>query len=82
MRRAFRLLTIAALFAVALPGAWTPARAANAATDVDTMKAGPPVGAKLPDDLSALDQNGQHQDFKALAHKRGLVILFSRSVDW
>ena len=78
MRFGLKLLMIAALCAVALPA--PPLRAA--ASDYDTMKAGPPVGAKIPDQLSTVDQNGQHQDFKALARKRGLVVLFTRSVDW
>lgn len=56
--------------------------AANAASQYDTLKAGPPVGAKIPHDLKTVDHQNQHQDFKSLAHARGLVILFSRSLDW
>ncbi|MEK9645874.1 MAG: hypothetical protein VW547_10055 [Alphaproteobacteria bacterium] len=48
----------------------------------DDIKAGPKVGAQIPHNLSTLGQDGQHQDFKSLVHKRGLLILFSRSVDW
>ncbi len=48
----------------------------------DTLKAGPAVGAKIPHDLKTVDHRDQHQDFKTLAHSRGLVILFSRSLDW
>lgn len=58
---------------------------AIAATDTskyDTLKAGPAVGAKIPHDLKTVDHQNQHQDFKSLAHKKGLVILFSRSLDW
>lgn len=62
-------------------GATVPA-AANAASQYDTLKAGPPVGAKIPHDLKTVDHQNQHQDFKSLAHARGLVILFSRSLDW
>lgn len=57
----------------------------QAATDTskyDTLKAGPAVGAKIPHDLKTVDHQNQHQDFKSLAHSRGLVILFSRSLDW
>ena len=64
---------------------WTaavPAMAASPSAQYDTLKAGPPVGAKIPHDLKTVDQNNQHQDFKALAHSRGLVVLFTRSVDW
>lgn len=56
--------------------------AASPSAQYDTLKAGPPVGAKIPHDLKTVDQNNQHQDFKALAHSRGLVVLFTRSVDW
>ena len=59
-----------------------PLHGATAASAYDTLKAGPPVGAKIPHDLNTVDQNDQHQDFKSLAHSRGLVILFSRSLDW
>lgn len=59
-----------------------PAIAASPSAKYDTLKAGPAVGAKIPHDLKSVDQNNQHQDFKALALARGLVILFSRSVDW
>jgi hypothetical protein len=40
------------------------------------------VGAKISHDLKTVDHQNQHQDFKSLAHSRGLVILFSRSLDW
>ena len=70
----------------------TPVQAAadTSATDTtkydtakyDTLKAGPAVGAKIPHDLKTVDHQNQYQDFKSLAHSRGLVILFSRSLDW
>jgi hypothetical protein len=56
--------------------------AAPASANYDTLKAGPPVGTKIPHDLKTVDHQNQHQDFKSLAHGRGLVILFSRSLDW
>jgi hypothetical protein len=58
------------------------AQAAYASSKYDTLKAGPPVGAKIPHDLKTVDHQNQYQDFKSLAHSRGLVILFSRSLDW
>lgn len=73
-RRAFGALALA----LAVGFASAPGYAA----EPDEVKAGPKVGAKIPHDLSTLDQDGQHRDFKSLAHKRGLMILFSRSVDW
>ena len=62
-------------FTAGLPGIAT-------ASQYDTLKAGPPVGAKIPHDLKTVNHQNQHQDFKSLAHKKGLVILFSRSLDW
>lgn len=71
-------LIVACLAAVSA----APARAQSGGPPHDAVTAGPPVGAKIPHDLSTLDQDGQHRDFKALARERGLLILFSRSVDW
>lgn len=59
-----------------------PVQAATDTAKYDTLKAGPAIGAKIPHDLKTVDQQNQHQDFKSLAHRRGLVILFSRSLDW
>jgi hypothetical protein len=54
----------------------------NDTANYDTLKAGPALGAKIPRDLKTSDHQKQHQDFKSLAHSRGLVILFSGSLDW
>ena len=59
-----------------------PLQANAASARYDTLKVGPAVGTKIPHDLKTVDHRNQHQDFKSLAHKRGLVILFSRSLDW
>jgi hypothetical protein len=59
-----------------------PVQAAADTSTYDTLKAGPAVGMKIPHDLKTVDHQNQHQDFKSLAHSRGLVILFSRSLDW
>lgn len=59
-----------------------PVQAATDTSKYDTLKAGPAVGARIPHDLKTVDHQNQHQDFKSLAHSRGLVILFSRSLDW
>ena len=75
------LLRIFSVFwVIALTG--VPTIAASSSAQYDTLKAGPPVGAKIPHNLKTVDQSNQHQDFKALAHSRGLVVLFTRSVDW
>ena len=59
-----------------------PVAGVQAAGAVDTLKQGPKVGTQIPHSLKALDQNSQHQDFKSLARKRGLIVLFSRSLSW
>ena len=48
----------------------------------DALDRGPKVGQAIPHSLRALDQNNQYQEFKSLARKRGLIVLFSRSVGW
>lgn len=53
-----------------------------AAASLDTVKQGPKIGAHMAKSIGALDQGGQHRDFKSLARRRGLIILFSRSLDW
>ena len=56
--------------------------AVGAADRHDTLDKGPRVGDKIPHTLAARDQNKKHQDFKSLARRRGLVLMFSRSLDW
>ena len=59
-----------------------PVGGAQAAGAIDTLKQGPKVGSKMPHTLKVRDQNNQYQDFKSLARRRGLIVLFSRSLDW
>ena len=68
------LAAVAATIILASPGLQ--------ANPYDPVKIGPAVGTTIPRDLTARDQHGQERNFKALAHKRGLVILFSKSLDW
>lgn len=42
---------------------------------------GPSVGSKAPM-LSALDQDGNHQNLESLKGTNGLLFVFNRSVDW
>ena len=67
-------LTLALMLAAPFPAA--------AAGDSDKPDRGPEVGAPIPHSLRALDQQGRYRDFKALARRRGLIILFARSLDW
>ena len=70
-RRTILLIVAAAsLFALAA----SPGRAATGR--------GPEVGSEIPHSLAAVDQNGRQQDFQSLKGKRGLLLLFSRSLDW
>ena len=55
---------------------------ADAADGFDTLDKGPRVGQTIPHSLAARDQNDQYRDFKSLARRRGLIVLFSRSLDW
>ena len=59
-----------------------PVGSVHAAGAIDTLKQGPKIGAKVPHTLKVRDQNNQYQDFKSLARKRGLIVLFSRSLGW
>lgn len=73
-RRPSHAAAVAASFLLALVLA-APLPAAHAA-------AGAGVGAAIPHTLAAVDQDGGARDFRSLTFGRGLVILFSRSLDW
>ena len=55
---------------------------AGAAERDDTLARGPAVGRTIPHSLASRDQDSQYQDFKSLARRRGLILMFSRSLDW
>ncbi len=55
---------------------------AGAAERYDTLDKGPRVGETIPHSLAVRDQHNQHRDFKSLARRRGLILMFSRSLDW
>lgn len=48
----------------------------------DRLTRGPGVGQAIPHDLSAVDQSGAPTDFRRLKGGRGMVLLFTRSLDW
>tara|TARA_R110002167_G_scaffold116313_1_gene291359 strand:- start:446 stop:670 length:225 start_codon:yes stop_codon:yes gene_type:complete len=48
----------------------------------DLLPRGPQVGVAIPHDLSAVDQDGAPTDFARLKAGRGMVLLFTRSLDW
>lgn len=70
------------VLAVAVPLAGAGAGTAAAAGRLDALDMGPKVGAAIPHSLNVRDQNGQVRNFKSLARRRGLILLFSRSLDW
>ena len=53
-----------------------------AANPLDTLDKGPRVGQPIPHSLAVRDHADRRQDFKSLAGRRGLILLFSRSLDW
>lgn len=77
-----RFYGIAAVLSVMLVGVLFAAPLARATSDHDTLDKGPKVGATIPLPLKALDQDGKARDFPSLTGERGLVLLFSRSLDW
>jgi hypothetical protein len=48
----------------------------------DRLDRGPKVGAAVSHLLAATDQYGKARNFAALAGRRGLILLFTRSLDW
>ena len=69
------IILCAALLAVLLSA---PVMGAN----LDALDRGPKIGARVAQTVNAVDQGGQHRNFKSLARRRGLIILFTRSLDW
>ncbi len=55
---------------------------ATAATGSDKLEHGPKVGETIPHRLNATDQRGQTVNFSSMAGKKGLILLFTRSLDW
>jgi len=56
--------------------------AAPAPSTYDKLDRGPKVGQALPVALAAPDQTGESRDLASLAGRRGLILVFSRSLDW
>jgi len=48
----------------------------------DKLDRGPKVGQPVPIALVAPDQRGKTRNLASLAGRRGLVLIFNRSVDW
>ena len=67
------MLAFAALV-VAAPGA--------AAGPHDQFRQGVRVGETIPHQLNAADQAGRERSFQSLSGKRGLILLFNRSLNW
>lgn len=48
----------------------------------DELKVGLKTGATIPTAIAAPDQTGKLRDFASLTGKKGLILLFTRSLDW
>ena len=48
----------------------------------DQLRQGIRVGETIPHQLNAADQAGRERSFQSLSGKRGLILLFTRSLDW
>lgn len=71
------------LFAVlALVDAFAVPMAAQADSAYDKLDKGPKVGATIPQPFEAVDQNDTARNFVSISGKRGLVLLFFRSLSW
>lgn len=55
---------------------------APAAPAYDKLDLGLPVGATIPNQLDAPDQDGVQRNFRTLRGRKGLILMFSRSFDW
>jgi hypothetical protein len=82
--RMMKYLGVKAFMQAAFLGALLamPLAAQAAGSDYDKLDKGPKIGAAIPQPLKAADQNGTGQDFASLRGDRGLIVLFSRSLDW
>ena len=67
-----------AMFALFVAFAMT----AFAAVADDDLDQGLKVGATIPLDMAADDQNGDEHKLKSLPGRSGLILLFTRSLDW
>ncbi len=74
MSKIFRLICLGLI--LAFSAAQAPAEARQ------PLKLLPESGYQTPHDLSLPDQNGQRMNFMSRAHKKGLIVLFARSVNW
>lgn len=55
---------------------------ATPATSADKLERGPKVGATVPHPVTATDHTGKRRDLASIAGKKGVILLFSRSLDW
>lgn len=67
------------VFAALVAAAPSPAAAAG---PHDQFRQGVRVGETIPHLLNAADQEGRERSFRSLSGKRGLILLFNRSLDW
>ena len=52
------------------------------ASGADKLERGPKVGATVPHPVEATDHTGKRRDLASIAGRNGVILLFSRSLDW
>lgn len=77
----FRSFFFHGLIAVAIMAAVTTLNTGDVRA-ADALEQGPKVGEPIPHRLTAPDQSGQMRNFRSLKRERGLILLFTRSLDW
>ena len=70
------------LVALALCIVMGPVNSASAADGLDKLAVGTKVGEKIPHPLKTTDQHGKTVDFSSVTGGKGLILLFTRSLDW
>ncbi len=48
----------------------------------DQLNQGLKVGTKIPNTLTVADQSGEAYSLRSLSGRSGLILLFTRSLDW
>lgn len=59
-----------------------PAGSATATGPQDELVGGLAIGTRIPEGFGLPDRAGTHRDFASLKGARGLILLFTRSLDW
>lgn len=66
----FAIIVLSLLFAI------------SAAQAKDQLTQGLKVGETIPQEMMAADQSGEKYSLRSIAGRSGLILLFTRSLDW